>query len=334
MSGPFVKAAHSAERPIVERRATARLPNTPAGREDAADRLRAGRLVAFATETVYGLGADATSPHAVAAIYDAKGRPAFNPLIAHVATPEAARREGVFDASAQALADAFWPGPLTLVVPVAATGTVCDLARAGLASVALRVPAHAGLREILSRVGRPVAAPSANRSGHVSPVDADHVLADLDGRIDAVLDGGRASVGIESTIVACLGGPAVLLRAGAVTRARIEAVVGPLGTPAPATINAPGMLASHYAPATPLRLDALALEEGEAGLDFAARFGGRVLDLSPIGDPVEAAVNLYSFLRRLDAARPRRIAVAPIPMTGLGEAINDRLRRAAAPRMA
>lgn len=311
---------------------TARLRDDAAGRDEAAHLLKKGGLVAFATETVYGLGGDATSPDAVAAIYAAKGRPSFNPLIAHVATLEAARREGLFDAAAVRLAEAFWPGPLTLVVPIAPSATVCELARAGLSTVALRMPAHETARAVLADVGRPVAGPSANRSGRVSPVEAAHVLADLDGRIDAVLDSGRTPVGVESTIVACLGGAPKLLRAGGIARDRIEVLVGPLASADEGATIAPGMLASHYAPDAAMRLNALALEEGEAGLDFGARFGGRVLDLSPRGDTVEAAANLYAFLRQLDAASPRRIAVAPIPMRGLGEAINDRLRRAAAPR--
>ena len=312
--------------------ATARLSDTPADRDAAVQFLRDGRLVAFATETVYGLGADATSPQAVAALYAAKGRPSFNPLIAHVSTIDEARREGVFDDVAEALAGALWPGPLTLVMPGAAGATVCDLARAGLSTIALRIPAHEGARALLAMVGRPVAAPSANRSGAVSPVSAAHVLADLDGRIDAVLDLGRAPLGMESTVVACLGGPPVILRPGGIATARIAALVGPLARADGRSIVAPGMLASHYAPRAGMRLNALALEEGEAGLDFSARFGGRTLDLSPRGDTAEAAANLYDFLRRLDAANPRRIAVAPIPTTGLGEAINDRLTRAVAPR--
>ncbi|WP_232628837.1 L-threonylcarbamoyladenylate synthase, partial [Methylobacterium sp. Leaf118] len=236
--------------------ATLRLPADGSGLARAAALIRAGRLVALPTETVYGLGADAADPVAVAAIYAAKDRPSFNPLIAHVATPEAAFAEGVFDAQARDLARAFWPGPLTLVVPVAPGGTVCDLARAGLASVALRVPAHAIARALLARVGCPVAAPSANRSGRVSPTRAEHVLADLDGRIAAVLDGGDCPVGIESSVVACLGGRPRLLRPGGVTRADLAAVLGY----APETGGAaeahdpgagllgPGLLASHYAP--------------------------------------------------------------------------------------
>ena len=311
---------------------TVRLADTAEGQARAAEILRGGGLVAFATETVYGLGADATDARAVAGIYAAKGRPSFNPLIAHVASVQAARREGVFDAMAERLAAAFWPGPLTLVVPLAPGASVCELARAGLPSIALRIPAHGTAQRLLLALGRPVAAPSANRSGHVSPVDAVHVLGDLDGRIDAVLDSGRSPVGVESTIVACLGSAPVLLRSGGIATAEIMAVTGELASQVEGPIVAPGMLTSHYAPSVGLRLDARMLEEGEAGLDFGARFGGRVLDLSPSGDTVEAASNLYAFLRRLDASRPRRIAVAPIPLTGLGEAINDRLRRAAAPR--
>ena len=302
------------------------------GRSDAARMLRDGKLVAFATETVYGLGADASSPAAVARIFAAKGRPRFNPLIAHLPSHAEALREGVFDGVAERLADAFWPGPLTLVIPVSPTGTVCELARAGLRTVALRVPAHPGAGALLAAVARPVAAPSANRSGRVSPVTADHVLAELGGRIDAVLDGGAAPVGVESTIVACTGGQPVLLRPGGVATADIERYVGPLRRGEESAVIAPGMLASHYAPIAHLRLDAVALHPGEVGLDFGGRFGDRGLDLARRADAVEAGSNLYSFLRRLDAARPGCIAVAPIPPDGLGEAINDRLRRAAAPR--
>lgn len=313
-------------------KATTRLAADGAGIAAAAGLLRAGRLVAFATETVYGLGAIADDAGAVARIYAAKGRPSFNPLIAHVPDVEAAQREGSFDRAARALADAFWPGPLTLVAPLAATASVCDLARAGLNTIALRVPAHPAARALLERAGRPVAAPSANRSGGVSPTTADHVLAELDGRIDAVLDSGPANVGVESTIVGCLGGEPVLLRPGGIATAEVSRVVGRLGKPETGAVSAPGMLSSHYAPRAGLRLGAIALEEGEAGLDFGGRLGGGALDLSSAGDPTEAAANLYAYLRRLDAGGPRGIAVAPVPAHGLGEAINDRLRRAAAPR--
>ena len=313
-----------------------RLTPTDAGIAEAARILRAGGLVAFATETVYGLGADATSPPAVASIYAAKGRPAFNPLIAHVPDMAAARREGRFSAEAERLAHAFWPGPLTLVVPVEPGGSVCELARAGLDSVAIRMPAHPDARALLAAAGRPIASPSANRSGAVSPVTADHVFEDIGDRIDAVLDCGPTSVGLESTIVACLEGQPVLLRPGGVAREAIEELIGPLARPVEGEISAPGMLSSHYAPRARLRLDAAGLEAGEAGLDFAGRFGARagshILDLSPAGDLVEAAAHLYAYLRALDAAGAETIAVAPIPQTGIGEAIADRIRRAAAPR--
>ena len=305
--------------------------------DEAAARLRAGGLVAFPTETVYGLGADATAPDAVARIFAAKGRPRFNPLIAHVATSHEARAQGDFDADAERLAAAFWPGPLTLVLPRRAGGTICDLACAGLATVGLRVPAHSMAAALLRAAGRPVAAPSANRSGRLSPTRAADVAADLgavlDPARDVILDGGDCPVGIESTIVACLGDAApVLLRPGGLAREAVERVLGrPLGAPGDA-VSAPGMLASHYAPTAPLRLQADALMPDEIGLDFAGRLGDGALDLSPSGDLTEAAANLYRHLRRLDAAAPGRIAVASVPQHGLGAAINDRLRRAAAPR--
>jgi L-threonylcarbamoyladenylate synthase len=297
----------------------------------AADILLAGGLVAFPTETVFGLGADATSSAAVAKIYAAKGRPSFNPLIAHVADRAAAQKQGIFSAQAVKLADAFWPGPLTLVLPLARTASVCDLARAGLDSLALRVPAHPLAQRLLAAVGIPLAAPSANPSGRVSAVTAAHVREDFDGRIAAILDG-EVVVGVESTIVSCLGDRPALLRPGGVPRAAIEAVLGEkLAAPeAGGEICAPGMLAAHYAPRARLRLNATALQPGEAGLDFGGRFaiGADVLDLSPKGDLGEAAAHLFGYLRALDAHHAA-IAVAPIPAAGLGEAINDRLRRAA-----
>jgi L-threonylcarbamoyladenylate synthase len=305
---------------------------------DAARLLRGGGLVAFPTETVYGLGADATNAAAIAKVYAAKGRPSFNPLIAHLADAEAAMREGIFSRAASKLAERFWPGALTLVVPVAPTSRISDLARAGLRSVGLRVPAHPVAHALLTEAGRPIAAPSANRSGHVSPVSADHVIEDLGQSIDLILDGGPCTVGIESTIVACLDDRPRLLRPGGIAREALEELLrAPLivieGRASGGPI-APGMLASHYAPRAALRLDAAALEPGEAGLDFGDRFppGNQVLDLSPRGDTVEAAANLYSYLRRLDANGAQTIAVAPIPSEGLGEAIRDRLKRAAAPR--
>jgi L-threonylcarbamoyladenylate synthase len=310
-----------------------------------ADRcLRAGGLVAFPTETVYGLGADATNGKAVARLYDAKGRPAFNPLIAHVRDAATARNHGVFHPVAARLAEVFWPGPLTLVVPRQPHCPVAELATAGLDTIALRVPSHVVARDLLAAFGGPIVAPSANRSGHVSPTTAQHVLADLRGRIDLVLDGGPSPVGVESTIVACLGEP-MLLRPGGLPRGDIEHVLGrPLADRPPTDpqdtepLLAPGQLASHYAPRTPLRLNARNVGPGEALLAFgrAAPFGSdhavSILNLSSSGDLVEAAANLFSHLRSLDACRAPAIAVMPIPQSGLGEAINDRLERAAAPR--
>ncbi|MCZ8313935.1 L-threonylcarbamoyladenylate synthase [Phreatobacter sp.] len=319
-----------------DQRATRRLGTDDAGIAAAAGILRAGGLVAFPTETVYGLGADATDGRAVATIYAAKGRPSFNPLIAHVATVEAALALGTFDAEAEALARAFWPGPLTLVVPMAPSAGISDLARAGLDTVGLRVPSHPVAQALLRAAGRPIAAPSANRSGHVSPTTADHVLADLAGRIDAVVDGGPTEVGVESTIVACLGGPPALLRPGGVPREAIEKVIGrPLVASTGEATIAPGMLASHYAPQSGLRLDVTAPAPGEALLAFGRDVpvaDGPVLNLSPSGDLAEAAAHLFGHLRALDAAAACGIAVMPIPGAGLGEAIRDRLARAAAPR--
>ena len=307
---------------------------------DAARVLAAGGLVAFPTETVYGLGADATSGPAVARLYDAKGRPAFNPLIAHVADVADAERLARFDADAARLAKAFWPGPLTLVLPKAAGCPVAELATAGLDTIAVRVPAHKVARDILAAFGKPVVAPSANRSGHVSPTCAEHVAADLAGRIDLIIDGGATPVGVESTIVACLGEP-VLLRPGGLPRAAIERALGrSLADPAPARDTddpiAPGMLATHYAPRTRLRLNALRVAAGEALLAFGpvpaegAERATCVLNLSARGDLVEAAANLFAHLRALDAAGAGTIAAMPVPREGLGEAINDRLERAAA----
>jgi L-threonylcarbamoyladenylate synthase len=307
---------------------------------DAARVLAAGGLVAFPTETVYGLGADATSGPAVARLYDAKGRPAFNPLIAHVADVADAERLARFDADAARLAKAFWPGPLTLVLPKAAGCPVAELATAGLDTIAVRVPAHEVAQDILAAFGKPVVAPSANRSGHVSPTCAEHVAADLAGRIDLIVDGGATPVGVESTIVACLGEP-VLLRPGGLPRAAIERSLGCLlADPAPARDTggpiAPGMLATHYAPRTRLRLNALRVAAGEALLAFGpvpaegAERAACVLNLSARGDLVEAAANLFAHLRALDAAGAGAIAAMPVPRQGLGEAINDRLERAAA----
>ena len=319
-------------------RATERLGVASGDIARAATILRAGGLVGFPTETVYGLGADARNAHAVAALYGAKERPSFNPLIAHLATADAALLEGRFDADASRLAQAFWPGPLTLVVPVSDTSTVSDLARAGLDSVGLRVPAHPVATALLAACGFPVVAPSANRSGRISPTDAEHVLGDLDGRIDAVLQGGSTEVGVESTIVACLGGRPRLLRPGGVPREALEAMLGQALDEAGSSGDrplAPGALASHYAPRAMVRLGAVEVRSGEAALSFGQDLPGEAvarLNLSPAGDPTEGAANLFGYLRRLDAAGPTTIAVGPIPDGGLGEAINDRLRRAAADR--
>jgi L-threonylcarbamoyladenylate synthase len=309
---------------------------------EAARILKAGGLIAFPTETVYGLGADATNGAAVARLYAAKGRPTFNPLIVHVAEPATAQLLGPFDAAASALAAAFWPGPLTLVLPKTKECPVADLATAGLDTVAVRAPDHPIAHALIETVGRPLVAPSANRSGHVSPTTAAHVAADLDGRIDLILDGGPTPVGVESTIVACLAESPVLLRPGGVARAAIEQILRrPLAEPAPAANDAPqapGMLASHYAPATRLRLDAVAVEPQEALLAFGSTLppgadrAVAMLNLSPAGDLVEAATNLFAHLRALDRAGARAIAAMPVPHEGLGEAINDRLARAAAPR--
>lgn len=305
--------------------------------------LAAGRLVGLPTETVYGLGADATDGRAVAAIYAAKGRPSFNPLIAHVPDLAGAERHGVFDATARALADAFWPGPLTLVVPKRPDSPISDLASAGLDTIGLRVPANAVTREILARLGRPVAAPSANRSGRVSPTRAEDVVEELGGSVAEVIDDGPTPVGVESTIVAVIDGRPRLLRPGGVTREAIEAAIGrPLDDEGPITDDAaplaPGMLSSHYAPRAGVRLDAGSVAPGEALIAFGSprpagwEKASAVFDLSPTGDLAEAAANLFRALRDLDAIGATTIAVAPIPAQGLGEAIVDRLRRAAAPR--
>lgn len=320
-------------------RVTQRAAATPETIAAAAECLQRGGLVAMPTETVYGLAADATSDKAVAEIYAAKGRPAFNPLIAHVLGVEDAREHAGLDDAAERLASAFWPGPLTLVAPVAPACRVCLLARAGLDTLALRAPDHPVARALIEAAGRPLAAPSANRSGHMSATTADHVLADLDGRIDWVLDAGPSPHGVESTIVACLEAGPALLRPGAVPREAIEAALGgPLAeaTAAGAAPNAPGQLRSHYAPRARLRLGARAVARDEAALDFGGALAGAAsvarLDLSPAGDLVEAAARLFACLRALDAMGVGSIAVAPVPAQGLGAAINDRLRRAATPR--
>jgi L-threonylcarbamoyladenylate synthase len=312
-----------------------------AGIAEAAHVLTGGGLAGFPTETVYGLGADATNAAAVAKLYIAKGRPSFNPLIAHVTDITEAQRAGHFHALALVLAAKFWPGPLTLVVP--ATNMVCDLARAGLDTVALRVPAHPAAQRLLSAFGKPIAAPSANRSGHVSPTTAEHVLSDLDGKINFVLDGGPTPIGLESTIVDCIGDQPRLLRAGGVPRGDIEKALGVKLLDAPKSDtqapSAPGQLASHYATRAALRLDAEEVMPGEALLAFgtkmpqSAAHAKMILNLSPGGDLTEAAANLFAHLRALDTSGASSIAVVAIPAQGLGEAIQDRLRRAAAPKV-
>lgn len=289
--------------------------------------LRAGDLVILPTETVYGLAADAADPAAVARLYEAKGRPSFNPLIAHVADLEAAERVAVFDARARRLAQRFWPGPLTLVLPVRQPARVSDLARAGLDTVAVRAPAHPVARQVLTAFGGPVAAPSANRSGRPSPTTFRAAVDETGSAAAAALDGGPCAVGLESTVVALLDAPR-LLRPGAVTRAEIEAEIGPLAEADADARRSPGRLARHYAPNAPVRLEATVPRHGEAYLGFGPGAPG-AFNLSPSGDLREAAANLFAFLRAADATHPTAIAVAAIPNEGLGEAINDRLRRAA-----
>ncbi len=303
-----------------------------AGLDRAARLLRAGDLVAFPTETVYGLGADATQGRAVAAIFAAKGRPRFNPLIVHVATHAAAAGLVRFDAAAERLAERFWPGPMTLVLPLRDEAPVDPLVTAGLPTLAVRIPDAGLARDLLARTDRPVAAPSANPSGRVSPTRAEHVLSGLDGRIAAVLDGGAATVGVESTILAPGGEGVRLLRPGGLSAEEVEAVLGgPLLPPRSGGQPAsPGQLASHYAPRGQVRLNATSPRPGEVYLGFGP--GPADLSLSPAGDLTEAAARLFQCLQQLDAAGVERIAVAPVPERGLGRAINDRLRRAAAPR--
>ncbi len=313
---------------------TERLGATPEGLARAADLLREGGIVAFPTETVYGLGGDATDGRAVARIYHAKGRPSFNPLIAHVPDLDAAGPLVHLPPEARALAQAFWPGALTLVLPLRDGARVASLVTAGLPTLAIRVPVHPVAQDLLRQVGRPVAAPSANVSGRISPTSAAHVLdpdGGLDGRIAAVLDAGPCPVGLESTIIGWQDGLPVLLRPGGLPAEAIEAALGrPLGRHAgdPSAPNAPGQLSSHYAPNAALRLEAKEAGEGETLITFAAP---GPFSLSAHGDLAEAAANLFDMLRRADR-EGRPIAVAPIPDHGLGRAINDRLRRAAAPR--
>lgn len=319
---------------------------SPGAIKQARSALKAGGLVAFPTETVYGLGADATNDTAVAKLYAAKDRPSFNPLIAHVADLAAARRLAVFNDTALGLARAFWPGPLTLVLRKQPDCPVGLLATAGLSTIAVRVPSHPIAHGILAAFGKPVVAPSANRSGQISPTTAEHVHADLNGRIDLIVNDGATPVGVESTILACFD-RAVLLRPGAIPRQSVEKLVGhavaapialdDIGPTADAPL-APGMLTSHYAPKAALRMNARSVVSGEALLAFgphlpaSADDAATILNLSGRGELVEAAANLFAHLRLLDRLGVESIAVMPIPDEGLGEAINDRLRHAAAPR--
>jgi L-threonylcarbamoyladenylate synthase len=314
----------------------------PTGIARAAALLRAGELVAFGTETVYGLGADATSDRAVASIYAAKERPRFNPLICHYANAAAAFADVVENARAHRLAGAFWPGPLSLVLPRRRGCPVSLLVSAGLDTLAVRVPAQDAALALLRGMGRPVAAPSANRSGQVSPTTARHVMDGLPGRIAAVLDSGPCPVGVESTVLDLSAAEPVLLRPGGATIEAIEAVIGPVrhGGPAQAlgALRSPGLLASHYAPKLPVRLDAVDVRRNEALLAFGPPLpgAGAVFELSDSADLIEAAARLFAGLRKLDEDAAtlglERIAVMPVPEEGIGRAINDRLRRAAAPR--
>ncbi|HVM22520.1 MAG TPA: L-threonylcarbamoyladenylate synthase [Sphingomicrobium sp.] len=298
------------------------LPFSDAAIVEAARLILAGEPVAVPTETVYGLAADATRGEAVARIYEAKGRPSFNPLIVHVQDLDAALKIGRFDDPALALAQAHWPGPLTLVVPLRDDAGIASIATAGLATIGLRVPAHPAMQALLRACGRPLAAPSANASGAISPTRAEHVAKSLGGRIPLIIDGGATERGLESTIVAATGGSLRLLRRGPIEVDAAEDAGG--------KVEAPGQLASHYAPSKPLRLDAESAADDEYLIGFGPVEGDA--SLSPSGDPVEAAARLFDLLHAADASPKARIAVAPVPHRGIGLAINDRLRRAAAPR--
>jgi L-threonylcarbamoyladenylate synthase len=312
------------------------LPPTPPVIAHAAKLLRAGRLVAFPTETVYGLGGDATCEHAVAEIFAAKGRPRFNPLIVHVPGLAEAKALAVFDDRARRAAGRFWPGPLTLVLRRRSGSGLSLLASAGLDTVAVRAPAHPVAQALLRAISRPLAAPSANRSGRVSPTEAGHVVEELGDRAALVIDGGRTPLGLESTVLDLSAETPALLRPGGVTVEQLIELLGPIGEPSSALPRSPGMLASHYAPSLPLRLEAVDGRPDEALLAFgpeAPSGYAEVLWLSRSGDLAEAAGNLFAMLRRLDRPPFTGIAVMPIPERGLGRAINDRLRRAAAPRV-
>lgn len=306
------------------------LPDTDAGVARASELLRAGHLVALPTETVYGLAGDARNDRAVAAIYEAKGRPSFNPLIVHLPTVQAAHHYVVWNDMAEALANAFWPGPLTMVLPLKEGHGLSPLVTAGLDTVAIRLPAHTLARKLLTVSECPLAAPSANPSGKISPTTAEHVMAGLDGRIAAVLDGGACPVGVESTIIGVYDNVPRLLRPGGLSVEDAERILNQPLREAGKGITAPGQLTSHYAPGARVRLNATSREDGEMLLGFGPMECD--LNLSETGDVIEAATNLFPALHTLDALAPQGIAVAPIPYHGLGLAINDRLSRAAAPR--
>jgi len=302
---------------------------------EAARLIAEGKLVAFPTETVYGLGANACDGRAVAAIFEAKQRPRFNPLIVHVQDIGEAREHVVFNAAAEKLARAFWPGGLTLVLPRRDSSPLSLLVSAGQETVAVRAPAHPVARALIAAAGVPIAAPSANLSGRLTPTTARDVMEELEGRVPLILDAGPAPIGLESTVIGFDGDMPVLLRPGAISREDVERVAGPLAAPRVGFVTAPGMMASHYAPRARLRLGARGVTKGEALLAFGPDIpsgAGLVRNLSPAGDLREAAANLFAMLRDLDKSDARTIAVMPIPEDGLGEAINDRLARAAAPR--
>ena len=307
------------------------VPFSPLQIQAACDALSRGDLVGLPTETVYGLGGDATNPLAVAAIFEAKGRPRFNPLISHVADLDAAQHQGDFSPLARKLAHAFWPGPLTLVVPRRPTSTVCELACAGLPTIALRVPDHDVTRALLVKFDRPIAAPSANISGRPSPTTARHVFDELGDKVAMVLNGGPCGIGLESTVVAVSSQTATLLRLGGLSRSEIEAVGGPLLSPTDYDTSvpaSPGMMLRHYAPKAPVLLDQTHPRSGAILLGFGDVEDDADFNLSPHGNLRDAAANLFAYLRAADALKPTAILVASIPMTGLGEAINDRLMRA------
>ncbi len=310
------------------------LKPSPDALEKAANSIRSGKLVSFATETVYGLGADATNGEAVAGIFEAKGRPSFNPLIVHVPDLNAAQKLVHFSPFATKLAEKFWPGPISFVLPRKDDCPVSELASAGLPTLAIRIPSNEAARAFLQAAARPVAAPSANPSGKISPTTAQHVADGLGDKVAYILDGGDCAVGLESTVISVQDDRVTLLRPGGISKEELEAIVGTVEIAnADSEISSPGMLLSHYAPGCPVRLNATDKQEGEAFLAFGDGFDHiSDLNLSKTGDLKEAAAKLFAAFHKLDAQNPSQIAVAPIPQEGIGAAINDRLKRAAAPR--